>query len=118
MARNSPKAHPAWRVAQWATTGLAGRCQYRGLPPASALHLSSSSLQASSSLVWAFSRMGGERSEIVDEKSSVVDVRAATVIFIRDYSLRLQIVQHPNEHHVGFVGLLGGREIAMAFRRK
>ena len=64
--------------------------------------------------------MGGERiQEVVDEKSDVVDVRAATVIALV-YSVILYIFkiqsQIPMSTTWVFVGLLGGRELAMAVR--
>ncbi|MBW2529038.1 MAG: hypothetical protein JRI23_32980 [Deltaproteobacteria bacterium] len=65
-------------------------------------------------------RMRGERIQhVVDEKSSVVDVRAATLIdliygtilfYFKVYS------QVPMSTTWVFIGLLGGRELAMAFR--
>ena len=66
-------------------------------------------------------RGGGERiQEVVDEKSHVLDVRPATVIdFV--YAAILLIFQVwsnvPMSTTWVFVGLLGGRELAMALRR-
>ena len=65
--------------------------------------------------------MGGERvQEIVDEKSDVVDVRAATIIDVI-YAIILYLFkvvsQVPMSTTWVFVGLLPGRELAMAVRK-
>ena len=64
---------------------------------------------------------GGEKiQEVVDEKSDVVDVRAATVIDFIYALILLYFKMHskiPMSTTWVFVGLLGGRELAMAFRR-
>ena len=66
-------------------------------------------------------RMGGEKvQEVVDEKADVSDVRSATVINII-YGIILYIFkvksQVPMSTTWVFVGLLAGREIAMAIRQ-
>ena len=65
-------------------------------------------------------KQGGERiQEVVNEKSDVVDVRAATLIdFI--YAVVLYVFKIASAVPMSttwvFVGLLGGRELAMAIR--
>ena len=64
--------------------------------------------------------MGGEKvQEVVDEKSDVSDVRSATVINII-YGIILYIFKVKSSVPMSttwvFVGLLAGREIAMALR--
>jgi phosphate/sulfate permease len=66
-------------------------------------------------------KLGGERvQKVVDEKSRVVDVRAATVIDLI-YSVILYVFKTystvPMSTTWVFVGLLAGREIAMAIQR-
>src|SRR5690606_3708156 len=66
-------------------------------------------------------KMGGERvQQVVDEKSNVVDVRPATVIdLVYAAVLYYFTVQSPVPMSTTwvFVGLLGGRELAMALRK-
>ena len=65
-------------------------------------------------------KMGGERvQEIVDEKSQVVDVRAATLIDLIYAGILFYFKIHskiPMSTTWVFLGLLGGRELAMSLR--
>jgi hypothetical protein len=65
--------------------------------------------------------MGGEKiQEIVDEKSGVVDVRSATVIGFVYALILFYFKMHskvPMSTTWVFLGLLGGRELAMALRK-
>ncbi len=121
-------AHPAWRAGQWITTALLWSVWLMQDAANVAVYLPR---QLS---VWefvAFSgtifvglgllfRMGGERvQQVVDEKNDVTDVRAATVIdFI--YAVILYIFKFVSKMPMSttwvFVGLLAGRELAMAVR--
>lgn len=123
------KAHPGWRIAQWATTGLLWSVWLQQDAANIAVYLPRSLSVFEFVIFGGFIfiglgvlfRMGGEKiQEIVDEKSNVVDVRAATVIdFI--YAIILYVFKISSNIPMSttwvFVGLLGGREIAMAFRR-
>jgi len=65
-------------------------------------------------------RMGGEKvQEVVNEKSTIVDLRSATVINVV-YGIILYyfkvVSKVPMSTTWVFIGLLGGRELAMAFR--
>ena len=72
-------------------------------------------------LGFLFYRKGDNIQKIVNEKSGITDVRAATIVdFV--YALILiyfkQISTIPMSTTWVFIGLLGGREIAMAYNRK
>lgn len=121
-------AHPMWRVAQWASTGFlwsvwlmqdaANIAVYlpRSLGGGQFLAFAGVVVLGLGFLLWK----GGERiQEVVDEKADVVDVRAATTIdFI--YAVILYIFKDlsnvPMSTTWVFVGLLAGRELAMALR--
>ena len=66
-------------------------------------------------------KMGGERiQQIVDEKSSVVDIRAATVIDLIYAVILFYFKLHskiPMSTTWVFLGLIGGRELAMSIRQ-
>ncbi len=122
------KAHPAWRVGQWITTGLLWSVWIMQDASNIAVYLPR---QLS---FWEFGgfalvvflglgllfKKGGERvQKVVDEKSNVVDVRAATVIdlvyagvlyYFKIYS------EIPMSTTWVFIGLLAGRELSMALR--
>ncbi len=121
-------AHRAWRVGQWVTSGVLWSVWLQQDAANIAVYLPRS-LSLSEFLIFAggiflglgfLFRMGGEKvQEIVDEKSGVVDVRAATIInfvyagilyyfkFVSDVPMSTTWV---------FIGLLGGRELAMSLR--
>lgn len=121
-------AHPGWRLAQWITAGFLWSVWLMQDAANIAVYL-----PRQMSLVYFLGftgsiflglgllfRMGGERvQEVVDEKSDVVDTRAATLInivyaFILFY---FKIVsQVPMSTTWVFLGLLGGREVAMSLR--
>ena len=122
------EAAPLWRVGQWLTTGALWSVWLMQDASNIAVYL------PRSLSVWEFGafatvvliglavllRMGGERiQEVVEEKSHVVDVRAATVIDLL-YAIILYIFKIQSKVPMSttwvFVGLLAGREIAMATR--
>lgn len=123
------EAHPAWRVAQWITSGSLW-CIWIMQDAANIAVYLPRSLS-----VWHFAgfagavvvglgvlfKNGGERvQEVVDEKSDVVDVRSATMIDLLYAAILYYFKVHSNVPMSTtwvFVGLLGGREIAMALRK-
>lgn len=123
------EAHPAWRVGQWLTSGALWSVWIMQDAANIAVYLPR---QLNLLEFCAFAgaiflglgllfRSGGERiQEIVDEKSSVVDVRAATVIDLV-YSVILYwfkvVSPTPMSTTWVFLGLLGGRELAMSLRQ-
>jgi len=121
-------AHPAWRAFQWITSGLLWSVWIMQDAANIAVYLprSLTTLQFIGFATPVFLGLGflfysgGERiQQIVDEKSSVVDVRAATVIDLI-YAVILyyfKIVSAiPMSTTWVFLGLLGGRELAMSLR--
>jgi phosphate/sulfate permease len=122
-------AHAAWSVAQWITTGLLWMTWLMQDAANVAVYLPRSLgvLELGAFLAVIFLglgllfKLGGERvQKVVDEKSRVVDVRAATVVDLV-YALILYVFKTystvPMSTTWVFVGLLAGREIAMAFQR-
>lgn len=124
----SDSAGPGWHVAQWITSGAlwivwlmqdaANIAVYlpRRLGVIEFLVFVGVIFVGLGLLFW----MGGERiQEVVDEKSDVVDVRSATIIDLV-YALILYVFQFmstvPMSTTWVFLGLLGGRELAMALR--
>ncbi len=120
--------HRAWRVGQWVTSGILWSVWLQQDAANIAVYLPRS-LSIPEFLIFAggiflglglLFRMGGEKvQEIVDEKSGVVDVRAATLIdFV--YALILYYFKFVSNVPMSttwvFLGLLGGRELAMALR--
>jgi hypothetical protein len=128
-SNTSTEPHRAWRVAQWMISGglwsvwlmqdASNVAVYlpRQLGP---LEFAVFALAIFGGLGILF-KMGGEKvQEVVEEKSHVVDVRAATMIdlsyvFILLYFKTISNV--PMSTTWVFIGLLGGRELAMALRR-
>ena len=122
------EAHPAWRVAQWITSGGLWSIWIMQDAANIAVYLPRK-LNILEFTVFAgvifiglgiLFRTGGERiQEIVDEKSAVVDVRAATVIDLV-YAVILYyfkiVSKVPMSTTWVFLGLLGGRELMMALR--
>ncbi|MEL6348750.1 MAG: hypothetical protein AAFV53_36940 [Myxococcota bacterium] len=121
-------AHPAWRVFQWITSGLLWSVWIMQDAANIAVYLprSLSLLEFIGFATPVFLGLGflfysgGERiQQIVDEKSSVVDVRAATVIDLI-YAVILYYFKIVSEIPMSttwvFLGLLGGRELAMSLR--
>ncbi|MEC7518522.1 MAG: hypothetical protein VYE22_01585 [Myxococcota bacterium] len=118
-----------WRPFQWVTSGLLWSVWIQQDAANIAVYLPR---QLSPIQVLAFGgvvfvglgflfKMGGERvQEIVDEKSNVVDVRAATVIDLV-YAVILYVFKIwsnvPMSTTWVFIGLLGGRELAMSIRK-
>jgi len=123
------KAHPAWRVGQWLSTGFLWSVWLQQDAANIAVFLPRS-LSVVQFLAFAGAifiglgvlfRMGGERiQEVVDEKSDVVDVRMATIIDFVYALILLYFKMHskiPMSTTWVFVGLLGGRELALAVRQ-
>jgi len=120
--------HRGWRVAQWITSGLLWSVWLQQDAANIAVYLPRT-LDWTQFAVFAggiflglglLFRMGGEKvQEIVDEKSGVVDVRAATLIDLV-YSGILYYFKFASNVPMSttwvFLGLLGGRELAMALR--
>jgi len=121
--------HPLWMPAQWVTSGILW-CVWLQQDAANIAVFLPRSLDTPQFLgfvlpvffgLGALFYMGGDKvQEVIDEKSSVQDVRAATVIDLV-YAVILyyfQVVsQVPMSTTWVFVGLLAGREIAMAIRQ-
>jgi hypothetical protein len=122
-------AHPGWRIAQWCTTGLLWSVWLMQDAANVAVYLPRSlswvEFVAFASVIFfglgLLFYFGGEKiQEVVDEKSDVVDVRAATMIdFI--YTIILFIFKIYSKVPMSttwvFIGLLGGRELAIAVRK-
>lgn len=122
-------AHPGWTVFQWLTSGFLWALWLIQDLANIAVFLPRS---LGGGQVFAFAgviflglgllfRLGGDKiQQIVDEKSDVVDVRAATVIDLV-YCLILLLFtvlsSVPMSTTWVFIGLLGGRELAMSLRR-
>ena len=121
-------AHPAWTGFQWITSGLLWSVWLMQDAANIAVYLprQMTTLEFLGFTVPIFLglgllfKTGGERiQQIVDEKSSVVDVRAATIIDLI-YAIILYIFKIQSEIPMSttwvFLGLLGGRELAMSLR--
>ncbi|MBX2810992.1 MAG: hypothetical protein KTR25_04260 [Myxococcales bacterium] len=122
------EASPGWRVAQWVTSGILWSVWIMQDAANIAVYLPRQ-LQLIEFIAFALIvfiglglllRSGGERiQEIVDEKSSVIDVRPATIIDLV-YTIILYyfkaVSQIPMSTTWVFLGLLGGREVAMSLR--
>ncbi|MEM6295608.1 MAG: hypothetical protein AAGA54_30325 [Myxococcota bacterium] len=120
--------HPAWKVGQWLTSGVLWSVWLQQDAANIAVYLPRS-LSIGEFVVFAGAiflglgllfRMGGDKvQEIVDEKSSVVDVRAATIINLV-YAVILYYFKFESKVPMSttwvFIGLLGGRELAMSLR--
>ncbi len=123
------EAHPAWRAAQWTTSGALW-CVWVAQDAANIAVYLPRRLDLVEFLGFALCiflglgllfRSGGERiQQIVDEKSAVVDVRSATVIdLVYALILGYHLVDSstPMSTTWVFLGLLGGRELAMSMAR-
>ena len=123
------EAHPLWRVGQWLTTGLLWSVWLMQDAANIAVYLPRQltfteflgfSLPVFLGLGLLF-KMGGERvQEIVEEKSQVVDVRSATMIDVIYAGILFYFKIHskiPMSTTWVFLGLIGGREIAMSLRQ-
>jgi hypothetical protein len=124
-ARFKGKAHDAWHVTQWITTGTLW-CLWIMQDAANIAvflprKLDLWQLMGATGIIFLglgviFYHKGGRIQEIITNKSDVVDVRPATVI---DFIFSLLMLFHlvystvPMSTTWVFLGLLGGREIAM-----
>lgn len=120
--------HPIWRPLQWGSTGLLWSVWLMQDAANIAVYLprqlSFYEFLAFAGVIFVglgiLFRMGGERiQEIVDEKSGVFDVRAATVIGFVYAIILFYFKLHskvPMSTTWVFLGLLGGRELAMSLR--
>ena len=123
------KAHPLWTIAQWCTTGILWSVWLMQDAANIAVYLPRQlnfieflgfALPVFFGLGLMF-KMGGERiQQIVDEKSQVVDVRAATIIDFIYAIILFYFKMHskiPMSTTWVFLGLIGGRELAMNIRK-
>jgi len=123
------EVHPLWNVCQWCTSGVLWSVWLMQDAANIAVYLPRQ-LSLVEFLGFAIPvflglgvlfKMGGERvQEIVDEKSDVVDVRAATIIDLIYAIILFYFKLHskiPMSTTWVFLGLIGGREIAMSMRR-
>ena len=120
--------HPGWRVAQWLASGLLWSVWIQQDAANIAVYLPRQltvvELIAFSGVIFVglgiLFRMGGERiQQIVEEKSDVFDLRSATVIALV-YAVSLFYFKIHSKVPMSttwvFLGLLGGRELAMTLR--
>jgi len=122
-------AHPGWRVFQWISSGALWSVWIMQDAANIAVYLPRK-LELVEFLAFAGTvflglgllfKLGGEKvQEIVDEKSGIEDVRSASVVdFV--YAIILYIFKFASEVPMSttwvFIGLLGGRELAMAAQR-
>ncbi len=122
------EAHPAWRIAQWITSGTLWAVWLMQDASNIAVYLPRSlgvgELLAFLAVIVVglglLFRSRGERiQEVVEEKSKVVDVRAATIIDLVYAGVLYYFKIHskiPMSTTWVFIGLLAGREIAMSLR--
>ena len=120
--------HPGWRVAQWLASGLLWSVWIQQDAANIAVYLPRKlefiELCAFAGVIFIglgiLFRMGGERiQEIVEEKSDVFDLRAATIIALVYAVILFYFKLHskvPMSTTWVFLGLLGGRELAMTLR--
>lgn len=121
-------AHPAWTVFQWLTSGALWSVWIQQDAANIAVYLPRQ-LAVGEVAVFVgvvvaglglLFKLGGDRiQQVVEEKSSVQDVRSATVIdFVYAVILYIFKIQSkvPMSTTWVFIGLLGGRELAMAIR--
>lgn len=121
-------AHPGWMAAQWVTSGILWSVWLMQDAANIAVYLPRSldlvQFVAFSATIFfglgILFRIGGERvQEVVDEKSDVVDVRGATLIDLIYAAILYyfkEVSNVPMSTTWVFIGLLGGRELAMALR--
>lgn len=122
------RAHPAWYVLQWISSGTlwVGWLMQDASNVAVYLPRSLSAVEfiafvATIALgLGLLMRMRGERiQEVVNEKSAIFDVRGATIIDFVYAAILFYFKMHskmPMSTTWVFIGLLGGRELAMAIR--
>ena len=121
-------AHPAWRVAQWGTTGLLWSVWLMQDASNIAVYLPRQlavwefavfALVIFAGLGLLFKMRGARVQHVIDAKSRVTDVRAATVVDLI-YAVVLYVFKIqsgvPMSTTWVFIGLLAGREIGMAIR--
>lgn len=124
------RAHPAWEVAQWLTSGFLWAIWIMQDAANIAIYLPRQ-LNVGELLAFVgflfvglgvlFYLRGDTIQRVVDEKSEVTDIRAATLIDLV-YALILLVFQGistvPMSTTWVFIGLLGGREIALSLARR
>jgi len=122
------EAHPGWRVAQWVASGLLWSVWIQQDAANIAVYLPRRldviELIAFAGVIFIglgiLFRMGGERiQEIVEEKSDIFDLRPATIIALVYAVILFYFKIHskvPMSTTWVFLGLLGGRELAMTLR--
>ena len=122
------EAHPGWRVAQWLASGLLWSVWIQQDAANIAVYLPRQlnvvELAAFAGVIFIglgiLFRMGGERiQQIVEEKSDVFDLRPATIIALVYAVILFYFKIHskvPMSTTWVFLGLLGGRELAMTLR--
>lgn len=123
------KAHRAWDVAQWMTSGTLWAVWIMQDAANIAVYLPRQldiyQLLAFTGFIFfglglIFYLKGDKIQQVVNEKSEVTDVRAATLIDLV-YALILFMFQWASTIPMSttwvFIGLLGGRELAMKFRQ-
>lgn len=121
--------HPGWRAAQWLISGMLWMVWLMQDAANIAVYLPRSmsliELLAFIGVIFAglgylFYR-GGERvQQVVDEKTDVIDVRSATIIDAVYCVILFYFKMHskmPMSTTWVFIGLLGGRELAISLRR-
>ena len=122
------KPSAIWTPPQWVTTGTlwsvwlmqdaANIAVY--LPGTNIIEFLMFLLPVVAGLGWMLYQGGEKIQEIVDEKSGVVDIRATTVIDFVYAIILFYFKMHskiPMSTTWVFLGLLGGRELAMSLQR-
>ena len=121
------EAHPGWRVAQWLASGCCGAWIQQDAANIAVYlprRLNVVELAAFAEVIFIglgiLFRMGRERiRQIVEEKSDVFDLRPATIIALVYAVILFYFKIHskvPMSTTWVFLGLLGGRELAMTLR--
>ncbi len=120
--------HPGWRVAQWITSGILWSVWVQQDAANIAVYLPRQMnllyFVGFAAVVFVglgiLFKSGGERiQQVVDEKSAVIDVRPATIIDLV-YAIILFVFKEVSEVPMSttwvFLGLLGGREVALSLK--
>lgn len=130
LIRYKGKAHPAWNVAQWISSGSLWAVWIMQDAANIAVYLPRSlsvealifmNLFIFTGLGILFYLRGGQIQEVVTKKSDTIDVRPATIIdlvyaVILMFFVWVSVI--PMSTTWVFIGLLAGRELAMRSKRK